>query len=102
MKYAIGEILLVVIGILIALQLNLWNENNKNRTAENEALIDLKLEFDTNINRLESIIERRQAQEDYYRTYLDLITDKKAPISEKINAETPNTWNGKWALIMRF
>jgi len=29
-KYAIGEIILVVIGILIALQVNTWNENRKN------------------------------------------------------------------------
>jgi len=28
-KYAIGEIVLVVIGILIALQINNWNENRK-------------------------------------------------------------------------
>ncbi len=28
-KYAIGEIILVVIGILIALSINNWNENNK-------------------------------------------------------------------------
>lgn len=27
LKYAIGEIILVVIGILIALQINNWNEN---------------------------------------------------------------------------
>ncbi|GGG57025.1 hypothetical protein [Bizionia arctica] len=27
--YAIGEIILVVIGIFIALQLNLWSENRK-------------------------------------------------------------------------
>jgi hypothetical protein len=28
-KYAIGEIVLVVIGILIALQINNWNEDRK-------------------------------------------------------------------------
>ena len=28
-KYAVGEIILVVIGILIALQINNWNENKK-------------------------------------------------------------------------
>ena len=33
-KYAIGEIILVVIGILIALQINNWNENRKNKIAE--------------------------------------------------------------------
>ena len=34
-KYAIGEIVLVVIGILIALQINEWNnERNKNKAEE--------------------------------------------------------------------
>ncbi len=32
LKYAIGEIVLVVIGILIALSINIWNQNRKNRT----------------------------------------------------------------------
>ena len=32
MRYAIGEIVLVVIGILIALQINTWNEERKNIT----------------------------------------------------------------------
>lgn len=39
-KYAIGEIVLVVIGILIALQINNWNENRKENRIENE-LIDV-------------------------------------------------------------
>lgn len=33
--YAIGEIILVVIGILIALQINNWNENRKSAKQEN-------------------------------------------------------------------
>ena len=39
--YAIGEILLVVIGILIALQVNNWNESRNNRAAERKYLQDL-------------------------------------------------------------
>ncbi len=45
-KYAIGEIILVVIGILIALQINTWNENRKlNNLKQNyyeQILVDLK------------------------------------------------------------
>ena len=37
-KYALGEIILVVIGILIALQINNWNENRKNRQFESEII----------------------------------------------------------------
>jgi hypothetical protein len=39
LKYAIGEIVLVVIGILIALQVNNWNEQRK----ENNELMQYKL-----------------------------------------------------------
>ncbi len=49
-KYAIGEIILVVIGILIALQVNNWSENQKDRNEERNALIDLKEEFLYNSN----------------------------------------------------
>ena len=35
LKYAVGEIVLVVIGILIALQINNWNEDRKNKSSKN-------------------------------------------------------------------
>jgi DNA polymerase III delta prime subunit len=42
LKYAIGEIVLVVIGILIALQINNWNEKKKINQSIAEHLIILK------------------------------------------------------------
>ena len=39
LKYAVGEIVLVVIGILIALQINNWNDARKNHKYEQEILL---------------------------------------------------------------
>lgn len=41
LKYAVGEIVLVVIGILIALQINNWNNDRKDRKLEKQYLIGL-------------------------------------------------------------
>jgi len=41
-KYAIGEIILVVIGILIALQINNWNEQRKKNELGRDYLLQLK------------------------------------------------------------
>ncbi len=50
LRYAIGEIVLVVIGILIALQVNNWNEQRKSKIHEKELygriLMDLKIDED--------------------------------------------------------
>ena len=40
--YAIGKIILVVIGILIALQINNWNDLNKKRMQEVKILSEVK------------------------------------------------------------
>ena len=42
LKYAIGEIVLVVIGILIALSINNWNESRKQSASEKEFITSLK------------------------------------------------------------
>ncbi len=59
-KYAIGEILLVVIGILIALQINNWNENRKERNQEQELLTQLQSEFQSNLEQLDQKIGIRK------------------------------------------
>ena len=52
LKYAIGEIMLVVIGILIALQINNWNESRKERVLEKKVLIELKKSLENNCNEM--------------------------------------------------
>jgi hypothetical protein len=54
LKYAIGEIVLVVIGILIALQINSWNQSRINRLTETKYLKSIKKELilNNNLNQL--------------------------------------------------
>lgn len=54
--YAIGEIVLVVIGILIALQINTWNEARKQNNLEQEYLKALKTEFENNLIEVDRVI----------------------------------------------
>jgi len=52
MRYAIGEILLVVIGILIAFQLNNWNENRKSERQFKAILEQIYTVIDQDIDQL--------------------------------------------------
>jgi len=58
--FAILEVLLVVIGIIIALQVNNWTEEHKLRTIEKNVLMDLRTELNANISHLDSIINERE------------------------------------------
>jgi len=55
-KYAIGEIVLVVIGIMIALQINNWNEQRIQDKEEQVALKNLRQDFEFNLKTLDSIL----------------------------------------------
>jgi hypothetical protein len=77
-KYAIGEIVLVVIGILIALQINNWNEDRKDRIQEQKILMQLRDEFKANIAQLENKINLREyvmQKASEVLTYIDLQQD---------------------------
>jgi hypothetical protein len=60
MKYAIGEIILVVIGILIALQINNLNENRKDTVKEQVVLKQLQEDYLSNLKQLEEKMESRR------------------------------------------
>ena len=75
--YAIGEIILVVIGILIALSINNWNEEKKDTDFENEmlaqiqenlandkkALKKIKIIFNNAISSSNKILELKRSEE---------------------------------------
>lgn len=56
--YAIGEILLVMIGILLALQVNNWNENRRAKMIERNALTELLVEFEANKEQFDTVLAR--------------------------------------------
>jgi hypothetical protein len=63
-KYAIGEIILVMIGILLALTINSWNQNRLNSQQESVYLANLKNDLLQNIERfnyMDSIFNSRQS-----------------------------------------
>ena len=57
-KYAVGEILLVVIGILIAVQINNWNIKLKNEDREILYLTRLTTNLGSDVRRYESIMSK--------------------------------------------
>ena len=60
MRYAIGEIALVVIGILIAVQINTWNKQRIDRTKEQVLIKQLKEDYNPNLLQLDGKIEMRK------------------------------------------
>jgi len=63
LKYAIGEIVLVVIGILIALSINNWNQERSQRNEEKIILSTLKADFESAIKELNLLnIDRERIQ----------------------------------------
>ena len=93
--YAAGEILLVVIGILIALQVNNLNENRKAQTFEQEILylIDQNLQRDS-VRLTEVLFETEQAIE-----YTDRLI---AEVALENYSDTLNHWMGKIISFQRF
>ena len=72
-KYAIGEIVLVVIGILIALQINNWNTNYKRHQEEVQLLKDIHKEFLENKEQLKLVKSYHEMAYEGTETLLNLM-----------------------------
>ena len=84
-KYAIGEIVLVVIGILIALQINNWNEegklNNKRQQYYNQLIEDINKDINITTNTITQFETHNQQYLDNLNNY----TNEDITLSELLN-----------------
>jgi Family of unknown function (DUF6090) len=92
-KYAIGEIVLVVIGILIALSINNWNTDRQNKNIRTQLLLKLDIELQSNIDRLfflsDKYEELKENNLSLYDTLLIGITIQNA--EKYLNSSTYNS-----------
>lgn len=77
LAYAIGEIFLVVIGILIALQINTWNEIRKSRQYELKMLLELKKTLEKDHRYFSSQIPRLATKQAAANRLLTMIENKE-------------------------
>ena len=86
LKYAIGEIVLVVIGILIALQINNWNEENK--AIKQEIILLKNIKKDINLDTID-LSDNYKYHKQFYRAEQALLSllmaQKKEFSADKIN-----------------
>lgn len=95
LAYALGEIVLVVIGILIALQLNNWNEQRKNRVFEREVLLQIRA----------NLIQDRLALQAVSLSFGRAMASSEKLIDRSVRAAHPDSipfWLGDVAMFERF
>ena len=96
-KYAIGEIILVVIGILIALSINNWNESRKQDVTEKEFITGILNDLKQDKAYIELVIKIADKKQNTYkhisnnlselyktnRKYLSIILEKDRDFSRR-------------------
>jgi len=79
-RYAIGEIVLVVIGILIALQINTWNQDRISKIEERSILKNIHSEFLQNKKVLKDILKFNKGCYNTTRLILELVGEDREKI----------------------
>ena len=73
LKYAIGEIVLVVIGILIALSINNWNEQSKQNSSIQQALLEVHNNLVNDSLQMTRVFERMNTELKTQQEIIDVI-----------------------------
>lgn len=97
--YAIGEIVLVVIGILIALQINNWNESNKFKKEEIVYLKRLKLDLEKDTVYYNQSIARANLLIDRNTSFLKKIYEEQRSIEEGKDLMNIPLWDSEYLTI---
>lgn len=97
--YAIGEIILVVIGILIALQINNWNESNKLRKEETLYLERLRIDLVKDTLYYNENIERANLLIDRNKSFLEKIYEEQKSVEEGRELMKTPLWDSEYLVI---
>ncbi|MFZ9003961.1 MAG: DUF6090 family protein [Robiginitalea sp.] len=97
--YAVGEILLVVIGILIALQVDNWNEERKFKSTQREFLEDLKTQVTNDISVRSSDINWFSSLNDQTERALILLRDREL-LTDSSEYQTVSETLGNASILM--
>jgi len=89
LKYAIGEIVLVVIGILIALQVNNWNEQRKSEAKVESIFVDIMDELTSDIEKT-TYIMHYYARKD---SVIYLLQNNRITLEDYKKNKSPLLWS---------
>jgi uncharacterized protein YnzC (UPF0291/DUF896 family) len=78
--YAIGEIVLVVVGILLALQINNWNENRKRQALKDNYLQSLRSDLKDDLEGLNTRLEFEEENIEQLRNFKNRLSSAEASV----------------------
>jgi hypothetical protein len=93
LKYAIGEIILVVIGILIALSINDWNENRLKSNDKKNVLGNIHKEFNKNNVQLDTVLYWHKKVRYNCTKIMSLFPIKSKPEPEILDSSSIYLWD---------
>jgi len=97
LRYAFGEIVLVMIGILLALQVNNWNISRINRNTELRYLRNIRVDLSKDLDNLRFNIDYREKRYESAKKIIDQINGSPVEDLSELSFNILNTlWEEKF------